>query len=96
MFQREGKNWVKKKQTVNYVEETVDSDDDSEGDFAYNCDRVLDVNKWDPTRHPQQSRFSPPMTPTTGPKCPGRPIQVSEKPYYLRSIIGRFGAATPI
>ena len=36
---------MKKKQTVNYVEETVPSDEDSEADWEYDCDRVLEVRK---------------------------------------------------
>ena len=45
VFRKEGAHWVKKKQTVNYVEETVPSDEDSEADWEYDCDRVLEVRK---------------------------------------------------
>ena len=59
VFRKEGKNWVKKKQTVNYVEETVATDDDSEEDFEYACDRVLDVNKVGSNETPTTVRIQP-------------------------------------
>ena len=50
---------MKKRQTVNYVEETVPTDEDSEGDFEYDCDRVLDVLSVGVNQSPTTVRIKP-------------------------------------
>ena len=59
VFRKEEAHWVKKRQTVNYVKETVPTDEDSEGDFEYDCDRVLDVLSVGVNQSPTTVRIKP-------------------------------------
>ena len=44
---------------MNYVEETVPSDNDSEGDWEYDCDRVIDVCNMGTSQAPTTVRITP-------------------------------------
>ena len=59
VFRREGNQWVKKKQTVNYVEEDVPPEEDSAEEYEYDCDRVLDVRHIGPSQAPTIVRITP-------------------------------------
>ena len=55
VFRREGNQWVKKKQTVSYLEEDADSED---SEYEYEAKRI-DVNKLGPSQAPTIVKLTP-------------------------------------
>ena len=57
VFRREGNQWIKKRQTVSYLEEDADSED-SASEYEFEANR-LDVNKLGPTQEPTTIGLTP-------------------------------------